>query len=103
MKRSVIFLACCLVAASVSATEQKKRVTDRNTLCSLEFGRHKNELYIGSTPMEDACRRDHYESRKTICESNYDRPEIINACILTYDAVSELIRSAQEENKNRGK
>ena len=104
MKGSVIFLACCLVATSVSATELKKRVTDRETLCSLEFGRWRNDgRYIGSTPMEDACRLALYESRKTICESNYDRPEIIRACILTYDVVSEVIRSAQEENKSRGK
>jgi hypothetical protein len=73
-------------------------VTDRGTLCSLNYRRYANNAYVGSTPMEDACRTRDYESRKRICEHNYQKPEIVQACIDTYDATTEQIRSAKAKS-----
>ncbi len=61
-------------------------VKDRRTLCLLEFGKFDKEQYVASTPMLDACLTKHYEGRKRICEYNYKEPEVIAACIATYDS-----------------
>ena len=96
--KKLIFLVLCFAGITLSyGAESSKLVSDRNTLCSLEFGKFANGGYVGSTPMEDACRTEHYESRKKICEHNYDRAEIVNACLLTYDAITEHIREVQNK------
>lgn len=97
MKKLVFLVLCVAGIASSFGAEPSKPVSDRNTLCSLEFGKFVNSDYVGSTPMEDACRTEHYESRKKICDHNYDRAEIVNACLLTYDAITERIREAQNK------
>jgi hypothetical protein len=94
----LIIVVCFAGVSSSFAGERLTPVKDRNTLCALQFGRFANGVYVGSTPMEDACRTDHYESRKKICEHNYDRPEIVNACLLAYDAITkEKSRILDEE------
>lgn len=95
----LLILVVCLAGVTYSfASERLKPVKDRNTLCALEFGKFANGVYVGSTPMEDACRTEHYESRKKICEHNYDRTEIVNACLLTYDTITkEKIGTLDEE------
>lgn len=86
----LLILVVCVAGVTYSfASERLKPVKDRNTLCALEFGKFANGVYVGSTPMEDACGTEHYESRKKICEHNYDRTEIVNACLLTYDAITK--------------
>jgi hypothetical protein len=84
-----------LLAIGASTTLAIEPVKNRSTLCSLEFGRYADGVYVGSTPMEDACRTEHRESREKICKKNYNRPEIINACMLTYDGISEQIKKAE--------
>lgn len=83
------------LAIGASTTLAIEPVKNRNTLCSLEFGRYADGVYIGSTPMEDACQTEHHESREKICKHNYNQPEIINACILTYDGISEHLRNTE--------
>lgn len=92
MFRSVILLILCSALQLSHAATVGPPVTDRDTLCSLKYGRYENNAYVGSTPIEDACRTKHYESRKRICEHNYQKPEIVEACIDTYDAITEQIR-----------
>ncbi len=87
-----LLLVLLFSLSSVVWAEKIKLVTDRETLCSLEFGRFENNAYVGSTPMEDACRIKHRESRVRICEHNYKEREIIKACIATYDAISFRIQ-----------
>ena len=97
MKKLVILVLYVAGTAPSFGEGLSKPISDRGTLCSFEFGRFANRRYVGSTPMEDACRTEHYESRKKICEHNYDQSEIVNACLLTYDAISESIRKAKNE------
>jgi len=93
----LILVVCVVGVTSTFAGEQLKPVKDRNTLCALEFGSFANGVYVGSTPMEDACRTEHYESRKRICDHNYDRTEIVNACLLTFDAITKEKRATLDE------
>lgn len=97
MKKLIVWMLCLVGISSAFGAEPPKPVNDRNTLCSLEFGRFANGVYVGSTPMEDACRTDHYESRKEVCNHNYDRAEVSNACVLTYDAITERIRKSKNK------
>jgi hypothetical protein len=69
-------------------------VTDRKIICGLDYGRFQEQRYVGSTPMENACLTKDYAARKRLCEDNYRVHAIIQACIGTYDAVTEQIRTA---------
>lgn len=71
-------------------------VTDRATLCSLKYGRYVKATYVGSTPMEDACRTENAEARRHMCQHNYKRPELVEACVDTYNPVTEQIRQTKE-------
>ncbi len=100
MKNTSVMLIILLFIPSFSYAEKSKQVTDRNRICMLEFGKFdKNNAFVSSTPMQDACSSSHYESRKRICEFNYKKYEIINACIATYDAVTTKIKKAKKYNK----
>jgi hypothetical protein len=92
MIRISVLLILCFTAQFSGAATLGPQVTNRNLLCSLKYGVYENNAYVGSTPMEDACRTEHYESRKRICEHNYKQHEIVEACISTYDAATEQIR-----------
>ena len=99
MIRIAILLILSFVAQLSDAATIGKQLTDKNTLCSLEYGVYENGLYVASTPMEDACRTSHYESRKRICEHSYDKHEIIQACINTYYAAIEQTRQSKTNSK----
>lgn len=92
MNRRVLLI---LFSVSLFATTQAKSLTpvsDHDTLCSLNFGKYENGNYVGSTPMEDACRTEHVESRYQICMHNYSKPEIVNACVATFDAIAHRVQ-----------
>ncbi len=81
-------------------------VTDRASLCELKYGRQvqssdkENQFeYVGSTPMEDACKNPLRPQREKICRYNYQLPEVVEACIDTYDAVTEQIRRAAHNSR----
>lgn len=97
MYKKIILAACLAFVSSCVAGKGLRPVEDRNTLCSLEFGKYADGVYVGSTPMEDACRTEHYDSRKKICANNYEREEVINACVHTYDAITEILRRAKNK------
>lgn len=83
-------------------------ITDRDSLCSLKYGRfeqsaskHDNFEYVGSTPMEDACKTPLRPQREAICRYNYRQQEIAEACVDTYDAVTEQIRQTIQHPESR--
>lgn len=97
---AVLWLSLAMLANSSLAASP---IVDRDTLCSLKYGLRaqvkgkKTEYqYVGSTPMEDACRSSHKPSRIKICEFHYLKSEIVEACVDTYDAVTEQIRQAKQ-------
>ena len=100
MKQKILIIsvsAFFLLPPNYLLADSNKPVTDRDTLCSLEFGKYNDDsAYVGSTPMKDVCEIKYYESRKRVCEFNYKRSEIIAACIATYDAISYRIQNATE-------
>jgi len=84
------YIAILLLAFSGSAFSEdissKTPITDRDTLCSLDYGVVDQGHFVASTPMRDACVTENYESRKRICEYNYKKLEIVAACMATYNA-----------------
>ena len=77
-------------------------IDDRAVLCAMNFGRFKDKQYVGSTPMQDACRTEHKGTRERICRENYTKKEVIAACKLVYDGLTYRIQEARKlKNANK--
>lgn len=47
--------------------------------------------------MEDACNTMEHQVCVDICKYNYDKHEIISACVSTFDAITEKIRQIDKQ------